>query len=57
MYTLDCNYYKKFFYTIDDLLADVIKSGMDPSYEIIFIKDGVIKKLGETAANLLGLSE
>jgi hypothetical protein len=57
MYTLDCSYYKKFFYTLDDLLADVIKSGMDPSYNILFVKDGVIKNMGETAANLLGLSE
>lgn len=34
MYSLDCSYYTKEFNTIDELLDDVIQSGMDPNYEI-----------------------
>ena len=34
MYSLDCNYYKKKFNTINELINDVIISGMDPNYEI-----------------------
>jgi len=34
MYSLDCNYYKKKFNTITELINDVILSGMDPNYEI-----------------------
>ena len=34
MYSLDCNYYDRKFDTIDELLDDVVSSGMDPSYEI-----------------------
>ena len=34
MYSLDCNYYSKTFDSVDDLVNDVITSGMDPNYEI-----------------------
>ena len=36
MYSLDCNYYDKSFNTVDELVNDVIQSGMDPNYEITF---------------------
>ena len=34
MYSLNCNYYDRSFNTIDELIDDVIISGMDPNYEI-----------------------
>ena len=34
MYSLDCSYYEKEFNNVDDLINDVIVSGMDPNYEI-----------------------
>tara|TARA_R110001632_G_scaffold25063_2_gene69178 strand:- start:1230 stop:1385 length:156 start_codon:yes stop_codon:yes gene_type:complete len=34
MYSLDCSYYSKEFDSVDELIADVIISGMDPNYEI-----------------------
>ena len=34
MYSLKCSYYQKEFNTIDELIDDVVSSGMDPSYEI-----------------------
>lgn len=49
MYTLDCDYYKKEFSTLDELLADIQLSGMDPNYEIL--KDGV--STGEVAWDLI----
>jgi hypothetical protein len=49
MYSLDCNYYTKKFSTIDELLTDVVLSGMDPNYEITF--NG--KPTGELAIDLL----
>jgi len=45
MYSLDCVYYTKTFSTLDQLIDDVISSGMDPNYEIT--KDG--KGTGEQA--------
>ena len=36
MYTLDCNYYTREFSTVDDLIQDIMISGMDPNYEIMF---------------------
>jgi len=39
MYSLDCNYYHTTFDTLEQLLFDVLASGMDPNYEIT--KDGV----------------
>ena len=34
MYSLDCSYYEKSFSNINDLVNDIISSGMDPNYEI-----------------------
>ena len=34
MYSLDCSYYSKTFDSVDDLVNDVITTGMDPNYEI-----------------------
>ncbi len=39
MYSLDCQYYTKKFNTLDELINNVIESGMDPNYEIT--KNGV----------------
>ena len=36
MYSLDCSYYTRNFGTIEDLLEDIMISGMDPNYEITF---------------------
>ncbi len=36
MYSLDCDYYKKEFSTLDELLDDIILSGMDPNYLITY---------------------
>jgi hypothetical protein len=49
MYSLDCVYYTKTFSTLDQLIEDVINSGMDPNYEIT--KDG--KGTGEQAIELI----
>lgn len=49
MYTLDCSYYAKEFKTIDELLNDIIISGMDPNYEILH--NG--RKTGEQAIDLI----
>jgi len=49
MYSLDCNYYTKEFKTIEELINDVMLSGMDPSYEIT--KDG--KCTGEFVIDLM----
>ena len=50
MYSLDCSYYEKEFNTIDELLNDVLMSGMDPNYEIT--RNG--KPTGEQAIDLIG---
>lgn len=49
MYSLDCVYYTKTFSTLDQLIEDVINSGMDPNYEIT--KEG--KGTGEQAIELI----
>lgn len=49
MYSLDCNYYTKKFSSIDELIDDVLNSGMDPNYEIT--KDG--KGIGEQAIDFI----
>jgi hypothetical protein len=36
MYTLDCNYYTREFSTVDELIQDIMISGMDPNYEIMY---------------------
>jgi hypothetical protein len=35
IYTLDCSYYSRSFDTIDELVRDVVDSGMDPNYEVL----------------------
>jgi len=49
MYSLKCSYYTAKFSTINELIADIIESGMDPNYEIT--KDGV--GIGEEAINYI----
>ena len=49
MYSLNCDYYTKEFPTIDELIDDVISSGMDPNYEITH--DGV--STGELVIDLI----
>lgn len=49
MYSLDCNYYTKQFNSINELIQDVMVSGMDPNYEIT--RDG--KGIGESAWDLM----
>ena len=49
MYSLKCNYYKKEFESINDLVEDIIVSGMDPSYEIT--RNGV--GIGEEAVDFI----
>jgi hypothetical protein len=36
MYSLDCDYYTKQFSSIDELLSDIVLSGMDPNYVITY---------------------
>lgn len=50
MYSLNCNYYSRSFESLDDLLDDVMSSGMDPNYEIT--RDG--EGIGETAWDHIG---
>lgn len=49
MYSLKCSYYKKEFKTIDELINDIMDSGMDPNYMIT--KDG--KSIGEKAIDYI----
>ena len=49
MYSLDCSYYTESFDTIDQLIDDVVSSGMDPNYEIT--RNGV--KTGECVIDLI----
>lgn len=49
MYSLDCNYYTREFSSIDELIQDVMVSGMDPNYEIT--RDG--KGTGEMLWSLI----
>ena len=49
MYTLDCTYYKKEFNTINELIDDILASGMDPNYEIL--RNG--KGIGEKATDFI----
>jgi len=35
-YSLDCSYYEKSFPTMEELIDDVMISGMDPNYEITY---------------------
>ena len=49
MYSLDCTYYTKSFSSIDELIQDIITSGMDPNYEITFNGEST----GENAFDLI----
>ena len=49
MYSLNCSYYTESFDTIDQLIDDVVSSGMDPNYEIT--RNGV--KTGEEIIDLI----
>lgn len=49
MYSLDCSYYTKEFNSINELINDVIVSGMDPNYEITYCG----KLTGEYAINFI----
>ena len=49
MYSLKCKYYDKSFDTLDELLNNILESGMDPSYEVTL--DG--KGIGEMAQELI----
>lgn len=49
MYSLDCSYFEKEFKSIDDLLENILASGMDPNYEITFNGIGT----GEIAFDLI----
>ena len=49
MYSLKCSYYTKQFSSIDELVNDVIVSGMDPNYEITFNGEG----MGEEVINYI----
>jgi len=49
MYSLNCSYYEREFNTLNELMDDVVFSGMDPNYEIT--KDGV--GTGEMVSDLI----
>ena len=49
MYSLDCSYYDDEFDTIDELIDNVVSSGMDPNYEITRYGIGI----GEQAIDLI----
>ena len=49
MYGLKCDYYTKQFNTVDELIWDMMISGMDPNYEIT--RDG--KGTGEQVSDLI----
>lgn len=49
MYGLNCSYYSKTFPTINELIDDVIDSGMDPNYEITYNGKGT----GELVIHLI----
>ena len=51
MYSLDCSYYKKEFSTAQELMEDVLASGLDPNYDLL--QNG--KKTGEFLNDLLGV--
>jgi len=49
MYSLNCDYYLKEFSSLDELLTDIVITGMDPNYEITFNGKGT----GEEAIDLI----
>lgn len=51
MYSLRCAYYKAKFPTLQELLDDIVSSGMDPNYTVL--KDG--KSIGSKAIDLISI--
>jgi hypothetical protein len=49
MYSLKCDYYTKEFPTLDELIDDVMTSGMDPNHEVT--RDG--RGTGEDAIDFI----
>jgi len=49
VYSLKCSYFDKEFDSINELVEDVMRSGMDPSYEIT--KNG--KGIGEEVVDFI----
>lgn len=49
MYSLKCSYYLKSFNTLDELLNDILLSGMDPNYVVTHNN----KSTGEKAIDLI----
>ena len=49
MWSLKCSYYTKQFDTLDELIDDIMTSGMDPNYEIT--RNG--KGIGEEAVDFI----
>ena len=47
MYSLDCPYYNEEWNTLNELIDDVVSSGMDPNYEITFNGQGTGETLFE----------
>ena len=47
MYSLKCDYYKKQFNYLHELIDDVLMSGMDPNYEITKNGNGIGEMLNE----------
>jgi len=41
MYSLNCSYYTKQFPTLNELVNDIMISGMDPNYEITLNGEGI----------------
>ena len=49
MYSLNCSYYTKQFPTLNELVNDIMISGMDPNYEITLDGEGT----GEEAIDFI----
>jgi hypothetical protein len=49
MWSLKCSYYTKQFDTLDELIDDIMTSGMDPNYEVT--RNG--KGIGEEAVDFI----
>jgi hypothetical protein len=49
MYSLKCSYFTAEFKSLNDLIAHIMISGMDPSYEITCNGEGI----GETAMDYI----
>lgn len=51
MYSLKCSYYKSKFLTLQELLDDILLTGMDPNHTVL--KDG--KSIGSKAIHLISI--